>query len=60
MHYQDETQVFKNMKCTKVQKDIVGESTSGTFTVRSGRGERSILSHIGFTKKATGEVFDSI
>ena len=47
IYYRDETRVFKNMTCEKVWKDIVGESTAGTFTVPSRRSERSILSHIG-------------
>ena len=47
VYYQDETWVFKNMSCPKVWKDIVGLSTDGCFMVPSGKGERSILSHIG-------------
>jgi len=45
--YQDETWVFKNMACSKVWQDFVGDSTKDTFDVPSGKGERSILSHVG-------------
>ena len=45
--YQDETWVFKNMTSPKVWKDIVGHATDGTFVDPSGKGERSILCHIG-------------
>ena len=38
------------MTSAKVWQDIFGESTAGTFTVPSGRGERSILSQIGFAE----------
>ena len=47
IYYQDETWVFKNMTCSKVWKDIVKDSTDDTFTVPSGKGDRSILCHIG-------------
>ena len=47
VQYQEETWVFKNMSCAKVWKDIVGISTDACFIVPSGRGERSILPHIG-------------
>ena len=50
IYYRDETWVFKNMTRAKVWKNIVGESTAGTFTVPSGRSERSILSHIGYAE----------
>ena len=50
IYYQDETWVFKNMACAKVWKDIVGESTAGTFTVPSRRDERFIVPHIGCTE----------
>ena len=47
VYYQDETWVFKNMTCTKVWKDCMGNSTDGVYNVPSGKGERSIISHIG-------------
>ena len=46
-YFQDETWVFKNKSCRKVWKDIVGISNNARFMVPSGKGERSILSHIG-------------
>lgn len=46
IYYQDETWVFKNIACRKVWQDKVGNSTQGTFNVPSGKGERSILSHV--------------
>ena len=45
--FQDETLVFKNMTCSKVCQDILGEGTKDTFSVPSGKGMRSILCHIG-------------
>lgn len=45
--YQDETWVFKNMTCSKVWQDTAEDSTKDTFNVPSGKGERSILSHVG-------------
>ena len=47
--YQDETWVFKNMSCSKVWKDIAGKATDECFIAPSGKGERSILPHIGCT-----------
>lgn len=46
IYYYDELWTFKKMTFTRVWKDIVGESIAGRFTVSSGRGARSILSHI--------------
>lgn len=45
--YQDETWVFKNMVCSKAWMDTVEDSTLNTYNVPSGKGERSILSHLG-------------
>ena len=39
--------MFKKITCSKVWKNIVEDSTNDTFTVPSGRGDRSILCHIG-------------
>ena len=47
IYFQDENWVFKNMACNKVWKDIVGDANDDYFTVPSGKGERSILSHRG-------------
>ena len=47
VYYQDETRIFKNMTYAKVRKDIVGDATADTYQVPSGKGERSILCHIG-------------
>ena len=46
-YYQDETWVFKNMTCSKAWKDIRENATKDVLHVPSGRGKRSILSHIG-------------
>ena len=35
------------MTCAKVWKDIVGDATANTYKVPAGKGERSILCHIG-------------
>ena len=47
IYYQDETWVFKNMTCTKVWRDSSEDKIDEVFTVPSGKGERSILSHVG-------------
>ena len=47
VYYQDETWVFKNMTCTKIWRNTEEEEMEDIFKVPSGRGERSILSHIG-------------
>ena len=46
-HYQDETWIFKNVARWKAWKNTTGNTTDGCFTVPSGKGEQSILSHIG-------------
>ena len=38
--------MFKNMTTSKVRKDVIKKSTDDLITVSSGRGERSILSHV--------------
>ena len=47
IYYEDETWVFKNMTCSKVWSDTMDKSTTDVFKVPSGKGERSILSHVG-------------
>ena len=47
IYYQDETWVFRNVTCSRVWKDIVENSKNDTFTVPSGRSDRSILCQIG-------------
>ena len=47
IYYQDETWIFENMTCAKVWKDIVGDATTDMDQLRAGKGERSILCHIG-------------
>lgn len=44
--YQEETWVFKNMACSQTWIDNVEDSAYNTFNVPSGKGERSILSHV--------------
>ena len=46
IYYQDETRVFNNMTCTKMWIDIRENTTEDVLRVLSGRGDRSILSHI--------------
>ena len=47
VYYQDESWVFKNISCSKVWKDVRDYSTADVYKVPSGKGERSIISHIG-------------
>ena len=58
IYYQDEISVFKNMTSSKAWKDIVGNSTDNVFNVPSGKGDRSILCHIGCAE--TGLLEDSM
>ena len=47
IYYKDETWIFKNMTCAKVWKYIVGDATTDTYQFPTGKGEISIISHIG-------------
>ena len=47
VYYQDESWIFKNMACTKVWKYESGDEIDSVYKVPSGKGERSIISHVG-------------
>ncbi len=47
IYYQDETWVFTNLSYSKISKDIASSSTENTYNVPAGKGDRSIVCHIG-------------
>ncbi len=47
IYYQDESWGLKNMARSKIWRDKVEMSTDDLYKVPSGKGERSISSHIG-------------
>ena len=47
IYNQDETWVFKNMACTKIWKDIAAEAMETDYKVPAGKGDRSIVCHVG-------------
>lgn len=50
--YQDKTWVIKHMTCYKARQGILGHGPCGTVTLPSGKGERSMLCHIGLSDDA--------
>ena len=47
IYYQEETWVFRNMTRNKIWRDIVPGVINEGYTVPAGRGERSIVCHVG-------------
>ena len=47
IYYQGETWAFKNRTSAKVWKNIVDDATAGAYQFPAGKGELSILCHLG-------------